>query len=266
MNPSYSSASNTNQGLLTKVPRITIHFWILKLLSTAMGEATSDYLVHHLDPYVAVALGFLGFLAALILQFASSEYVPWIYWSLVVMVAIFGTMVADATHIALGVPYYVSTIAFAILLTLVFATWYKVEGSLSIHSIHTRRRELFYWAAVLSTFAMGTAVGDMTATTLRLGYLPSGILFIVLFLLAGLGYVLLRVNAVLSFWFAYVMTRPLGASFADWFGKPKSMTGLGYGDGIVAGVFTVLIVLFVTYLSAGRRSRVPRKNHKAMRR
>ncbi|MCY0900986.1 MAG: hypothetical protein OWU32_02225, partial [Firmicutes bacterium] len=100
---------------MTKVPRITIHFWILKLLSTAMGEATSDYLVHHLDPYVAVALGFLGFLAALILQFASSEYVPWIYWSLVVMVAIFGTMVADATHIALGVPYYVSTIAFAIL-------------------------------------------------------------------------------------------------------------------------------------------------------
>ncbi|MCY0900985.1 MAG: hypothetical protein OWU32_02220, partial [Firmicutes bacterium] len=146
------------------------------------------------------------------------------------------------------------------------ATWHKVEGSLSIHSIHTRRRELFYWAAVLSTFAMGTAVGDMTATTLRLGYLPSGILFIVLFLLAGLGYVLLRVNAVLSFWFAYVMTRPLGASFADWFGKPKSMTGLGYGDGLVAGVFTVLIVLFVTYLSAGRRSRVPRKNHKAMRR
>ena len=169
------------------------------------------------------------------------------------MVAIFGTMVADVTHIVLGVPYYASTIAFAIILTLVFTTWYKVEKTLSIHSIYTRQREMFYWAAVLATFAMGTATGDMTAMTFHLGYLPSGILFIVLFLLPGVGYFLFRLNPIFAFWFAYVITRPLGASFADWFSKPKNITGLGYGDGIVAAVFTVLIVIFVGYLTVSKR-------------
>lgn len=243
---------NPGKHLLVKVPEITIYFWIVKLLTTAMGESTSDYLVYHINPYVAVILGFIGFGIAFVLQFIVRKYVPWIYWLLVVMVAIFGTMVADVTHIVLGVPYYVSTIAFAIILTAVFTTWYKVERTLSIHSINTRRRELFYWAAVLATFAMGTATGDMTAMTLHLGYLASGILFIVLFLLPGIGY-LFGINPIFTFWFAYVLTRPLGASFADWFGKPKSITGLGYGDGIVATVLTVLIVIFVCYLTVSKR-------------
>ncbi|WDL99423.1 hypothetical protein JC200_09715 [Alicyclobacillus sp. ALC3] len=236
-----------------KVPEITIYFWIVKLLTTAMGESTSDYLVYHINPYIAVVLGFIGFVIALVLQFSVRKYVAWVYWLFVMMVAIFGTMVADVTHIVLGVPYYASTIAFAIILTLVFTTWYKVEGTLSIHSINTRRREIFYWAAVLATFAMGTATGDMTAMTLHLGYLPSGILFIVLFLLPGIGYFLFRLNPIFAFWFAYVMTRPLGASFADWLGKPKSITGLGYGDGMVGGILTVLIVIFVGYLTVSKR-------------
>lgn len=218
-----------------------------------MGESTSDYLVYHINPYLAVILGAVGFAAAFVLQFTVRKYVPWIYWLFVVMVAIFGTMVADVTHIVLGVPYYASTIAFAVILTIVFATWYKVEKTLSIHSINTHRREFFYWATVLATFAMGTAAGDMAAMTLHLGYLASGILFIVLFLLPGAGYYLFRINPIFAFWFAYVMTRPLGASFADWFGKPKSATGLGYGDGIVTAVFTVLIVIFVGYLTLSRK-------------
>ncbi|WP_274436060.1 COG4705 family protein [Alicyclobacillus sp. ALC3] len=253
MNQSYSTSRSRGNRFFMKVPEITIYFWIVKLLTTAMGESTSDYLVYHINPYIAVVLGFIGFVIALVLQFSVRKYVAWVYWLFVMMVAIFGTMVADVTHIVLGVPYYASTIAFAIILTLVFTTWYKVEGTLSIHSINTRRREIFYWAAVLATFAMGTATGDMTAMTLHLGYLPSGILFIVLFLLPGIGYFLFRLNPIFAFWFAYVMTRPLGASFADWLGKPKSITGLGYGDGMVGGILTVLIVIFVGYLTVSKR-------------
>ena len=253
MNHSLYGPRRRVKQMFTKVPEITVYFWIVKLLTTAMGESTSDYLVYHINPYLAVILGAAGFVGALILQFAVRKYVAWVYWLLVVMVAIFGTMVADVTHIVLGVPYYASTLAFAVILTVVFTAWYKVEGTLSIHSINTRRREVFYWAAVLATFAMGTATGDMTATTLHLGYLASGILFIVLFVLPGLGYFLFGLNDIFAFWFAYVMTRPLGASFADWFGKPKSITGLGYGDGTVAGILTILIVAFVGYLSVSRK-------------
>lgn len=237
----------------SKVPEITIYFWIIKILTTAMGEATSDYLVYHINPYLAVILGGVGFSVALVLQFSVRRYIAWVYWLLVVMVAIFGTMVADVTHIVLGVPYYLSTIAFAVILVVVFTIWRKTEKTLSIHSIYTRRREMFYWAAVLATFAMGTATGDMTAMTLHLGYFASGVLFIVLFLLPAVGFFWLRLNGIFAFWFAYVMTRPLGASFADWFSKSPKISGLGYGDGLVAGVLTVLIVIFVGYLTVTRK-------------
>jgi uncharacterized membrane-anchored protein len=253
MNQSLAYTRHQGQRLFSKVPEITIYFWIVKLLTTAMGEATSDYLVYHMNPYIAVGLGAIGFVIALILQFAVRKYVAWVYWLLVVMVAIFGTMVADVTHIVLGVPYYLSTITFAMVLTVVLITWSKVEKTLSIHSIFTRRREMFYWATVLATFAMGTATGDMTAMTLHLGYLASGILFAVLFLLPAVGYFVFRLNGIFAFWFAYVMTRPLGASFADWFSKPPSISGLGYGDGLVSGVLVVFIVILVGYLTLSRK-------------
>lgn len=243
----------TKSILVVKVPEITVYFWMIKLLTTAMGEATSDYLVYHINPYIAVVLGGIGLVLVMVLQFVVRRYVAWIYWLVVVMVAIFGTMVADATHIVLGVPYYVSTIAFAIILTVVFITWYRVEKTLSIHSIYSRRRELFYWATVLATFALGTATGDMTAMTLHLGYLASGVLFAVLFVMPLLSYRLFGLNEIFSFWFAYVMTRPLGASFADWFGKSPFVGGLGYGDGIVATVLTILIVVLVGYLTVSRK-------------
>lgn len=236
-----------------KVPEVTIYFWIVKLLTTGMGETTSDYLVYHIDPYLAVALGGSGLVIALLLQFAVRRYIPAIYWFAVVMVAIFGTMAADVVHIVLHVPYLISALAFAAALTIIFASWYAVEKTLSIHSITTYRRELFYWATIMATFALGTAVGDMTASTLGLGYFASGVLFAVLFALPALGYWLLGLNEIFAFWFAYIVTRPLGASFADWFGKPKSFSGMGLGTGQISLVLAVLIVGFVAYLTITRK-------------
>lgn len=217
-----------------------------------MGEATSDYLVFHINPYLAVALGSVGLLGSLLLQLLTRRYVPWIYWLTVVMVAVFGTMAADVTHVVLGVPYLASTIAFAILLVAIFSSWFRSEGTLDIHSIKNRRRELFYWATVLATFALGTATGDMTASTCHLGYLASGILFVLLFALPGFLYLVFNLDGILAFWFAYVMTRPLGASFADWFGMPHSYGGLGYGRGPISLVLTALIVILVGYASLSR--------------
>ncbi len=171
------------------------------------------------------------------------------YWLAVTMVAIFGTMAADVVHIVLGVPYIVSTIFFACVLTVIFIVWYKVEKTLSIHSIITPRRELFYWATVMATFALGTAAGDMTAVTFNLGYLTSGILFAVLFAIPLVAYKLFHINEVLTFWAAYIMTRPLGASFADWFGRAPDMGGIGFGTGKTSIVLTLLIIIFVIYLT-----------------
>lgn len=235
-----------------KVPEVTLFFWIIKVLTTAMGESTSDYLVYHIDPYLAVTLGAIGLAAALILQFLVRRYIAWIYWLAVVMVAIFGTMAADVVHIVLGVSYLTSTVVFSLALAVIFGLWYAIEKTLSIHSIYTPRRELFYWATVMATFALGTAAGDMTAATLGLGYFASGVLFAALFALPALGYWLLRLNPIVAFWFAYIMTRPFGASFADWFGKPV-LGGLGLGDTQVSVVLTILIVGFVGYLTITRK-------------
>lgn len=235
-----------------KVPEIVLAFWIAKLLTTALGESTSDYLVYHIDPYLAVTVGGIGLALALSLQLAARRYIAWVYWLAVVMVAIFGTMAADVVHIVLKIPYLTSTVFFSGALTVVFATWYLVERTLSIHSISTRRRELFYWAAVMTTFALGTAAGDMTAWTLQLGYLDSALLFAALFALPALGYWLAGLNEIAAFWLAYIVTRPLGASIADWLGKPHSATGLGLGDGPVSLVLVLLAIAVVGYLSVTR--------------
>jgi uncharacterized membrane-anchored protein len=240
-------------GRQSRVPEITIYFWIVKLLTTAMGEATSDYFVYHMNPYVAVTLGGLGFVIALAVQLATGRYIAWVYWLLVVMVAIFGTMVADVVHIVLGVPYRLSTAGFAAALTIIFIAWRQAEGTLSIHSIYSLRRELFYWATVIATFALGTAAGDMTATTLHLGYFVSGLLFALLFALPALLYWRFGLNEISAFWLAYVITRPLGASFADWFGRAPDFGGLGYGTGLVSMVLTIAIIIQVAYLTLTRK-------------
>lgn len=234
---------------MKKVPEVTAFFWIIKLLTTAMGESTSDYMVHKFDPIIAVAIGGLGLAIALILQFAVRRYIPWIYWLAVIMVAIFGTMAADVIHIGLGVPYVISTAFFAVALAIIFVIWYRTEKTLSIHSIYTFRRELFYWATVITTFALGTAAGDLVATTPGLGYFTAGILFAVVIAIPIVGYRFFAFNEIFAFWFAYILTRPLGASFADWIGKPHTSGGLGVGSGTVSVGLTILIIGFVGFLT-----------------
>jgi uncharacterized membrane-anchored protein len=236
-----------------KVPaRIAALFWAIKLLTTAFGESTSDYLVHSVNPYLAVVGGFVVFAVAMAMQLRADRYVPWIYWLAVAMVALFGTMAADVLHVEFGLPYLASTILFAVALVAVFWSWSHVEPTLSIHSITTVRRELFYWAAVLATFAMGTALGDLAAYTLKLGFLSAGIVFAVLFAVPGIAFLSVRIDPILAFWAAYVMTRPLGASFADWTGKSRHAGGIALGDGPVAFVLATLIVAGVGYLAASR--------------
>src|SRR5215471_14777843 len=237
----------------SKVPLITAYFWIIKLLSTAMGEATSDYMVRTINPVIAVLLGFTGFAIAMVLQFRAKAYNAWIYWLAVVMVAVFGTQAADVLHIKFGVPYIASTAFYAVVLAVIFVLWYRTEGTLSIHSIRTPRREAFYWATVLATFAMGTAVGDLTARTLNLGYLTSGIWFSIAFAAVAIAHWKFRLNPILAFWIAYVLTRPVGASFADWIAFPHSVGGLGVGHGQVALALTIVIAILVAYLAVTRK-------------
>jgi uncharacterized membrane-anchored protein len=241
-----TSTFRSNRRTLSKVPEVTAWFWVVKALTTAMGEATSDWLVHLLVPEIAVVLGAIAFVVALYLQFTKDRYIPAFYWFAVAMVGVFGTMAADVLHVGLGVPYIASTIFYAIVLAVVFRTWYVVEGTLSIHSIHTPRRELFYWAAVLATFALGTAAGDLTANTLGLGYFGSIWLFAAIIAIPAIGYFRFRMGAILAFWFAYVVTRPIGASVADWLAKPA---GVGLGTGLVSALFAAAIVAIVWRLA-----------------
>jgi uncharacterized membrane-anchored protein len=233
----------------SKVPEVTAYFWIVKALTTAMGESTSDFLVHALVPQVAVVLGGIAFVVALYIQLGKDRYVPWAYWLAVAMVGVFGTMAADVLHVGFGVPYIASTIFYAIVLAAVFRTWYVSEGTLSIHSITTPRRELFYWAAVLATFALGTAAGDLTAVTLGIGYFGSILLFAAVIAVPAFGYFRLGWNPILSFWFAYVVTRPLGASVADWLAVSHARGGLALGTGPVSLVLAAAIAAFVYHLA-----------------
>jgi len=242
----------TVRGAL-RVPEVTVYFWGIKALSTAFGESTSDYLVHAMDPVIAVVLGFFVFVLALSLQFFVRRYIAWTYWLAVAAVGVFGTMAADVLHVRFGVPYAVSSVIYAVVLVAVFVAWYRTEKTLSFHTIDTPRREAFYWAAVVATFAMGTAIGDLTAYTFGLGYFASGLMFAGMIMIPAIGYWRLGWNAIFAFWFAYVVTRPLGASFADWLGKPPSVGGLGWGSGTVALALAIIIFCLVAFLAITRR-------------
>lgn len=240
------------RALANKVPEVTAYFWIIKVLTTGMGETASDLLAKVLGPVPAVALGGLALAVSLAVQFAVRRYIAWVYWTAVVMVSVFGTMAADVLHVGLGVPYTLSTPFFLLALAAVFALWYAVERTLSIHGIRTRRREAFYWAAVLATFALGTAAGDLTATA-GLGYLGSAVLFGAAICVPALAHRAGALKAVPAFWAAYVITRPLGASLADWMALGHSRGGLGLGLGPVTLAWTAAIVCFVGYLAVSRR-------------
>ncbi len=241
----------------SKVPTVTVVFWVIKVLTTAMGEATSDYFVHRINPEAAVLVAGVIFAVVLWWQLRAPRYFATSYWAAVVMVSVFGTMCADVVHVAFGVPYFISGLAFAALLVGVFWWWWRSEGTLSFHSIRTTRRELFYWLTVTVTFALGTAVGDLTAFTFKLGFFTSGVIFAAMILVPALGFLALRLNAIAMFWTAYILTRPLGASFADGLGKPRVTGGLGWGAGSVAIGLSVLIAVVVAVVARSDRRHVP---------
>lgn len=246
-------------GLL-RVPLITAPFWFTKLVTTGVGEASSDYLVHRFDPVRVVAVSALAFMASLALQLAAGRYVPWRYWTTVSMVAVFGTMVADAAHVALGIPYLVSATVLAIALAGVFAVWRRVENTVSVHSITTTRRELLYWTVVMVTFALGTAIGDLTATTFGLGYLGSAVLFGALFVPAIVAHHLATRSGrqgTAWFWWAYILTRPLGASVADWLAVSPARGGLDLGSAWISAVGLGVIAVSVAVMTSARSRETP---------
>ena len=237
--------------IAVKVPEIIVLFWVVKILTTAGGEVTSDYLKKFGNiggGGTEVAL----FVIALVLQFATRRYRALAYWSLAYAIAIAGTGLSDFLHLDVHIPYAGTSLMWAVILAVVFWTWYRSEGTLSIHSITTQRREAFYWATVFATFALGTALGDFTASSLNMGYLPSGLFFLGVFLLPALAWWRFGLNSVAAFWAAYIVTRPLGASFSDWISKPANITGLNFGNGRTAIVFAVVVALLVGYLAVAR--------------
>lgn len=240
-----------NRQSRSRVPEPTASFWVVKVLTTGMGEAVSDFLVTRFDPVPTVLLTALVFVVVLGAQLRLRRYVPAMYWAAVSMVAIFGTMAADVVHVALGIPYAVSTPVFLLALAVVFVVWHRAEGSVDVHDVTTDRRELLYWAAVITTFAAGTAAGDLLASTADLGYLGGAFFFAaVMAVILGLRSARLA-GPVVGFWAAYVVTRPLGASIADWLGVEPGRGGLGWGSGTVGGITLALIVLLVSALSGG---------------
>lgn len=239
-----------NLKLLNKIPEITLYFWIIKILCTTVGETGADFLNTNLN------LGLTGttlvisvlLIITLFFQFKSNKYKPSIYWLAIVLLSVVGTLITDNLTDNFGVSLTTTSIIFSIVLALVFTVWYKVEKTLSIHSIYTLKRESFYWLAILFTFALGTATGDLIAETFSVGYLLSVIFFGGLIAVTYVGYKYFGLNSVLAFWVAYILTRPLGASVGDYLSQDKSAGGLELGTFITSGIFLVTILVTVIYL------------------
>jgi uncharacterized membrane-anchored protein len=250
-----------SRDMLNKVPEVTLVFWIVKIMSTTVGETGADYLAVHVGLGTAVTgaimVGLL--LAALLVQLRMRRYVPWIYWLTVVLVSVVGTQITDALTDGLGISLYASTAAFAVALAITFAIWYRTEHTLSIHTIFTTRRELFYWAAILLTFALGTAAGDLATEALGLGFNVGVVAFGALIAAIGAAYYF-GANAVLAFWLAYILTRPLGASLGDLLSQARAYGGLGLGTVYTSIGFLTVIVVLVAFLSLGAQRAQPRES------
>jgi uncharacterized membrane-anchored protein len=241
--------------MLNKVPQVTLSFWVIKIMSTTVGETGADYLAVHvgLGSAITSAVTVSLLLAALFMQLRMRRYVPWIYWLTVVLVSVVGTQITDALTDGLGVSLYASTSAFAVALAATFAVWYRSERTLSIHTIVTTRRELFYWAAILFTFALGTAAGDLATEALGLGFNVGVVVFGALIAAIAAAYYL-GADAVPAFWLAYILTRPLGASLGDLLSQARTYGGFGLGTAYASVAFLVVIVALVTFVSFdGRR-------------
>jgi uncharacterized membrane-anchored protein len=248
-------APSIGRQMLNKVPEITLFFWIIKVLCTTVGETAADFLNVELNlglDGVTLVMGTI-LVATLVFQFKSKKYVPGIYWFAVVLISIVGTLITDNLTDNLGVPLEACTIAFAVLLAVTFVVWYKKEKTLSIHAITTTRRETFYWLAVLFTFALGTAAGDLLAESVDLGYLLSAIVFGGLIGAVAISRLGFKVNAILTFWIAYILTRPLGASIGDYLSQPLDAGGLELGTIVTSAIFLVAILATVIYLAVTKK-------------
>ena len=244
--------------MLSKVPEVTVFFWIIKILCTTVGETFADFLNVNLGfGLTATTVVMSGFLAiALAYQFRLRQYVPGVYWLAVVLISIFGTLITDNLVDNLGVSLVTTTVVFSVALAATFAAWYASEGTLSIHSILTTRREAFYWLAILFTFALGTAAGDLAAEALGLGYAVAALIFAGLIAAIAVAHKSLGLGAVLAFWIAYILTRPLGASLGDLLSQPTDAGGLGLGTVVTSLAFLVTILGVVSYLSVTRRDQL----------
>ena len=238
-----------------RVPEVTMAFWLIKLMAVTMGETAADYLAVNMGlGLTATSLIMAAVLiGALFLQFAQQKYVPWTYWLAVVLVSIVGTLITDNLVDNFGVALTTTTIAFFIALSATFALWYASEKTLSIHEIFTFKREAFYWLAILLTFALGTAAGDLVAERFGLGYFATGILFGMIIASLAFGYFALKLDSILAFWLIYIFTRPLGASFGDYLSQPVDYGGLGLGTIITSAIFLGAIAVLVGYLTFMRR-------------
>ncbi len=244
--------------MLSKVPEVTIYFWIIKILCTTVGETAADFLNTNLN------LGLTGtslvmaalLIVILVFQFKSKKYIPSIYWLAVVLISVVGTLITDNLTDNFGVSLITTTVIFAIALAVTFSIWYKNEKTLSIHSIVTKKRESFYWLAILFTFALGTASGDLIAERFNLGYLLSAILFAGAIALVVLLYRRFKLNAVWAFWIAYILTRPLGASIGDYLSQDRSSGGLGLGTTTTSIIFLAAILVLVLYLIRTKKDQI----------
>jgi uncharacterized membrane-anchored protein len=249
--------STRPRTLLNKVPEVTVWFWVIKVLSTTVGETFADFLS-------GLGLGLAGttvvmtvaFLAVLVWQFRTRQYVPGVYWLTVVLISVVGTLITDNLTDALGVPLEASTAVFTVALAATFAVWYRFERTLSIHSIVTFRREAFYWLAILFTFALGTAAGDLVSERFGVGYWATALIVALLIAAVAVSHRVFGADAVLTFWIAYVLTRPLGASLGDGLAQPRVDGGLGLGTTWTSLLFLVTIVAVVTYLAVSKRDQV----------
>ncbi|TFB72873.1 hypothetical protein E3O21_17335 [Cryobacterium flavum] len=241
--------------ILTKVPEVTLIFWVIKVLATTVGETAADFLNVDLGLGLSITSVIMAVLlvAALIVQFRLPKYTPAVYWLAVVLISVVGTLITDNLTDSLGVPLWVTTVVFAIALAATFTVWAISEKTLSIHSIFTTRRETFYWLAVLFTFALGTAAGDLVAEGLNLGFLVALLVFAAAIALVAVAYFVFHLNAVLVFWIAYILTRPLGASTGDLLSQPVADGGLGLGTTGTSVLFLTVILILVVVLT--RRAR-----------
>jgi uncharacterized membrane-anchored protein len=242
---------------LSKVPEVTVFFWIIKVLSTTVGETAADLLSTrmHLGLTITSYVMSAAFLASLFVQLRTDRYLPLPYWVTVVLISVVGTLISDNLVDGFGISLVTTSIIFTAILAIVFIVWERSEKTLSIHSITTSRREMFYWLAILFTFAAGTSVGDLIAETLDVGYGPTALIFAGMIAAVAFGHYVLKVNAILSFWVAYVLTRPLGASIGDYLAKPVIAGGLGWGTITTSLIFLAAILALVLYLASSRIDR-----------